>query len=257
MSLQQTAARAVGTSWFNADSFLANLRRVNLFCGGYGSGKTEVAVNFALHLAARGKRVSIADLDIVNPYFRSREVRGEMREYGIEVLVPSEEFINADLPIIQPEIKGALENRGGYVVLDLGGDPVGARVMLSLAGGLARADYTGFLVLNSRRPRTGDAEGAAAMMRSIETASGVRIRGIVVNSHLIDETSAGVIEEGIRLAEEVGASTGSRVAFVVVERRMLDVFRAEACRYPVMVLDRFMLKPWEPSNWLGKQRINI
>ncbi len=254
---QQSSLPADGVDWYNAADLLARLRRVNVFCGGFGSGKTEVAVNFALHLARAGHRLSIADLDIVNPYFRSREVRAQMRAAGITVIVPDERLINADLPIVQPEIGGAIGQSRGYVVLDLGGDPVGARVMSSLAGQVDSQELTGYLVLNSRRPFTATVAAARQMLDGIRQAAGVAISDIVVNSHLIDETTAAVIEEGIELAEELGQSTGTRVAFVAVERRLLDQFDAASCRYPVMVLDRLMLKPWERSNWLGRYRINI
>jgi hypothetical protein len=255
--LQQPVEVPAGVDWFNAEALLAGLRRVNVFSGGFGSGKTEVAVNFALHLAGAGRRVSIADLDIVNPYFRSREVRGQMRAQGVDVLVPDERLVNADLPIVQPEVAGALEQSQGLVVLDLGGDPVGARVMASLSRHIRGNDLAAFLVLNSRRPFTATVESARKMMEDIGRAAGVAVTDIVVNSHLIGETTTGVIEEGIALGEELGRVTGTRVAFVAVERRLLDRFDGQACRYPVMVLDRLMLKPWEQSNWLGKYRVNI
>jgi hypothetical protein len=95
------------------------------------------------------------------------------------------------------------------------------------------------------------------MMADIALSARTPITDLVVNSHLIEETSAAVIDEGIALAEAVSRETGARVAFVAVERRLLDRFDAGACPYPVMVLDRLMLKPWEPSNWLGRYRVNI
>jgi len=257
MSQTEPQVRAAEPGWFNSDSFLSGLRRVSIICGGYGSGKTEVAVNLAVRLVEAGRVVSIADLDIVNLYFRSREVRQQMRSYGISVLIPGENLVNADLPIVLPEIRGALEESPGHVILDLGGDPVGARVMRSLSGALKPSDYTGFIVLNSRRPRTGTVDGARQMVDEIENTSGIAVTDIIANSHLIEETDASVIDEGIRLAEEVGRASSRRVALVTVERRMLSRFDAKACRYPVLVLDRLLLKPWEPSNWLGKHRINI
>src|SRR5512139_3009130 len=98
-------------NWFNADSFLRELSRINIFCGGFGSGKTEVAVNFSLRMRELGRKVSIADLDIVNLYFRSREVREQLRNQGIDVLVPNEALVNADLPVIVPEVRGAIEGQ--------------------------------------------------------------------------------------------------------------------------------------------------
>ena len=226
------------------------------------------------------RRVSIADLDIVNLYFRSREVRDQLRSKGIEVIVPSGALADADLPIIVPEIKGAIEGQrmrdeGGrmnaevpeaqspkskvqsrpLVVLDLGGDPAGARVMASMAGAMRPEEYSTFFVLNSRRPFTATVATAQQMMAGISAAARIKVDRIVVNSHLIDETTPAVIDEGIALGRALAQATGAEIAFVAVGRAMLERFDAAACGYPVMVLDRLMLKPWEPSNWLGKYRI--
>ena len=262
-----TISAQPSSNWFNARGFLRELKRVNIFCGGFGSGKTEVAVNFSLRMRELGRRVSIADLDIVNLYFRSREVRDQLRQRGIEVIVPSGALVNADLPIVQPEIKGALESGGtGFgdsphtgtvpiTVLDLGGDPAGAKVMASMAGAMRPEDYSGLFVLNSRRPFTATVAAAQEMMAGISDAARINVDRIVVNSHLIDETTPAVIDEGIALGEALAKATGARIAFVAVQRTLLERFDAGKCGYPVMVLDRLMLKPWEPSNWLGKFRI--
>ena len=109
-------------------------------------------------------------------------------------------------------------------------------------------------VVNSRRPFNGTADAVVRVIADIEAASGMRIGKLVVNSHLIDQTDRAVIEEGIRLAEEVTRNTAASIAFVAVERRILKCFDAEGCGYPVMVLDRMMLKPWENSGSLGSDR---
>jgi len=243
--------------WIGAERFLAGLPRVTLFCGGFGSGKTEIAVNFALHLAGGGSRVSIADLDIVNLYFRSREKRAQLEARGVRVLLPGDRLEAADLPIIQPEVKGAIERSDGFVVLDLGGDPVGARVMASIAPSIRPAEMRAMFVVNSRRPFTLTAEATARTMAEIGGTGGFGIDSLVVNSHLGDETSAATILEGIGLAEAVEASTGVGIAFVAVERRMLREFDAEGCGYPVMVLDRQMLKPWERAERLGRDKFKL
>lgn len=243
-----------GRRWFGARTLLASLKRVTIFCGGYGSGKTEVAVNFAVHLAASGVPTKVGDLDIVNPYFRSREVRQELRRRGVEVLVPDEALVEADLPIIKPEIRGAIETGEGHLVLDLGGDPAGARVMASLAGVLREGSYDGLFAVNSRRPFTSTATAAIRMMDGITAAAGFRITGLVVNSHLIEETTAETIDEGIGIAEEIEKRAGVPVAFVAVERRMLLAFDARRCRHPVMVMERLMLKPWEEPERPGSRK---
>lgn len=245
-----------GPVWLNAGGLLTGLRRLVMFCGVFGSGKTEVAVNFAIGLRQQGRLVTVADLDIVNPYFRSREVREQLAGFGVDVIVPAERLVNADLPIIQPEVRGALERSAGNVVLDLGGDPVGARLMASFAGLVRPEELDGLFVFNSRRPRTLTAADAARMMAEISSAAQVRLTGIVINSHLVGETTPEVIGEGIALGEELSAIARTPVAFVTVERRLIDRFDSARCPHPVMVLERLMLKPWEPSNWLGRRPIN-
>lgn len=231
--------------WMNADRFLKTLRRVNLFVGGYGSGKSEVAVNFALSLTGAGSTIKIGDLDIVNPYFRSREVRHILGEYGVELLFPPVEIMESDLPLINPEISGALKNLNGSLVLDIGGDAVGARVLASLSGVLPANGLNCFFVLNSRRPFSTTVVEVKKMIRGIEEASGIGVTHLVPNSHLIDETTEAVIEEGIVLAEAVKKETGKEIGFVVVERQMLKELNLNCISYPVLVINRQLLKPWE------------
>lgn len=245
------------TRWYNARSFVSGLPRINLFTGGYGSGKSEIAVNFALSLREQKKPVIIADLDTVNPYFRSREVREVLEAQGIRVLVPPREMMETDLPMIGPEIKGALMNQIGYLVLDLGGDPVGARVIASLVGGRDPGDYSGFFVLNSRRPFTDTVEGVKRLINRIEEAAGLEITHLVVNSHLIEETSVMVIQEGIALAEKVGNSMNKPIGFIAVERRLIRDLDLKSIGYPVLVLDRLLLKPWEQTEVLGPRLFKI
>jgi hypothetical protein len=256
-SVSKSVEPAAGKRWFNAGRFLFGLRRINLFAGGYGSGKSEVAVNFALSLAEQGKRVSIADLDVVNPYFRSREARTVLKGFGINVLVPPEEVMATDLPMVQPEIKGEMLRGDSFVVIDLGGDPVGARVMASIASGIDTFDINVFFVLNSRRPFTSTVKEVSELMKGIENSSGLPITHIVVNSHLIEETSGAIIKEGIELAERVGAVTGKPIGFVAVEQSVLEDFDFNDCPYPVLVLRRLLLKPWEGQERLGPQREGI
>jgi RecA/RadA recombinase len=226
-----------------------------MICGGYGSGKTEVAVNLAVRLRETGRAVKVADLDIVNPYFRTREARRQLRALGIDVLMPSETLVYADLPVVQPEVRGEMERGSSVLILDLGGDAAGARLLASLAPKVPDSEYAGCLVLNARRPATSTVAGSVAMIDSVRAASGARITHLVANTHLGDETSPKIIEEGVALVTAVREEIGLDVAFVAVERRLVGDFDVGSCPYPVMVMDRMMLKPWEVSNWLGSRRL--
>lgn len=233
------------------------LRPLVVFSGGFGSGKTEVAVNFALSMVGGAERVAVVDLDIVNPYFRSRSVKEQLHFRGVDVILPDEALLDADLPVVQPEVRGAISEPRGLVVLDLGGDPVGARVLASLIDKSAHERLDAFFVFNSRRPRTRNADLATRMMREIDGAAGVSFTGIVVNSHLIGETTAEVIAEGIGMAEELANGMGVPIVFVAVGAPLPDTFDPRGCKYPVLVMERLLLKPWEPSNWLGRHRIDV
>ncbi len=243
--------------WIHADQFLKGLHRVNIFVGGYGSGKSEVAVNFAISLTEHGRTVKIGDLDIVNPYFRSREARTVLKEFGVELLLPPPEIMESDLPLIQPEIVGALQNPTGFLVLDIGGDSVGARVLASMRGKILEDNFDCFFVLNSRRPFSGTVAEVKKMVEAIEQASSVLVTYLAINSHLIEETSQEVIEEGIQLAEAVQKEIKKPIGFVAVERRMLNEFDVSWLPYPVLVLDRQLLKPWETREKLGSGKFKL
>jgi len=216
-----------------------------IIVGNYGSGKTEIAVNLAIALQKSGKEVSIADLDIVNPYFRCREAQDAMREHGIRVVIPSGAHQFADLPIVVPEIKGMLHPAPGAVSLfDVGGDDVGATLLSSFNEALGGQPYSLLQVINSRRPFTDTVEGCLQMKTAIERASRLKVGGYVVNSHLIDETTPEVILEGVRLSRELVDMTGVPIACVAVMEDFVDEEAIRALDEPILVLRRMMLPPW-------------
>jgi hypothetical protein len=221
-------------------------KRVIVFAGAYGSGKTEVAVNYAQGLAtSQSKPVSIIDLDIVNPYFRSREAASDLETQGVHVIMPHNDMCHADLPIILPEIRGEIERSDGIVIVDVGGDDVGSRVLSSMVDAFAPKGYEFLIVLNARRPFTSDVAGSLRMMRDIETSSRLKFTGIVSNSHLIGETTAAVVIEGYKLAEEIGRAAEIPVVFVSVVAEVAQQLDADVVAAPVFALTRRMLKPWE------------
>jgi len=219
--------------------------RVIAIVGSYGSGKTELSVNLALQLAASGRRVQIADLDIVNPYFRCREARGLMEAHGIRVVVPPGAQAWADLPIILPEIRGMLHPPAGMVtILDVGGDDVGARSLASFRTSIGDGEYELWQVINAKRPFTGTVDGCVRMMRAVEGASRWRVTGLVVNSHLIDETRADTVMDGWRLAQAVRARTGLPICGVAVMGALAEAPELAAIDVPILRLRRHMRPPW-------------
>jgi hypothetical protein len=224
--------------------------RLVMVVGNFGSGKTEVAVNLAIGLSRTGRRVQIADLDIVNPYFRCREARQLMEEHAIRVVVPPGAQAYADLPIILPEIAGMLRPPGGTTsIFDVGGDDVGAKVLSSLQPSIPEGGYQLWQVINSRRPFTGTVEGCIAMQRAVEKASRLRVTGLIANSHLIEETTPETILEGWRLACRVSEETGLPVRCAAVMEQWASAPELEEIEAPVLMMRRYMLPPWiEPAD---------
>ena len=165
-------------------------RDIIVIVGGYGSGKSEVSVNLARNLVRTTDRpVTIADLDIVNPYFRSRETAQALGALGIRSLVPEGEMAQADLPIVIPQIKGAIQAPQGPLILDVGGDDAGATILKSLADAFTPGGYELLLTVNAYRPFTSDVAGTTKVMSEIETAGGLDFTGLISNSHLIEQTT--------------------------------------------------------------------
>jgi len=232
------------------DAALQPLERVVIITGNYGSGKTEVAVNWTLHLAQSGVAgLSIADLDVVNPYFRCREAAALLERFGVQVVVPRGEHFHSELPIILPEIKGLLQREDGIAVLDVGGDDVGARVLHSFAGFFRAHEM--LQVVNAFRPFTDTVAGCLRIQDEIQESSGLRMTGIIANAHLMDETGVETILRGAELAVEVAERRGLLLRFVTAERSLA----AEVARrsgLPVLPLDRWMLPPWKsPPRTVG------
>ena len=213
--------------------------------GSYGSGKTEVSVNLAIAVASAGRKVQIADLDIVNPYFRCREARLLMEQYDIRVVVPPGAQEYADLPIVLPEIAGMLQPPPGVLSLfDVGGDDVGARVLSSLRPRIVDGQYELWQVINSRRPFTGTVEGCLNMLREMELASRLKVTGLLVNSHLIEQTTIEVVLEGWSLAREVAEKSGLPIRCVAAMEHLADAPEIAGIEAPLLRLQRHMLPPW-------------
>ena len=218
-------------------------RRISIITGHYGTGKTELSVNLALALAAEGKRVMLADLDIVNPYFRSRERRPQLEAAGIQVISSSQACSDADVPALPAELLAILENRNIRGILDIGGDPVGARVLARFQPKIVQEDYQLIFVLNANRPEVREAEHAIAYLRSIEAVTGLTCSGIVNNTHLCGETTPAEIRKGAALAEAVSRQTGIPILCHTAEVRFADA--VSDLREPVFPITINMKKPWE------------
>ena len=160
-------------------------KRLTIFAGHYGSGKTNLAVNYALALKKQGYPVKIADLDIVNPYFRTKDSEKELAEAGIPLISPAYANSNVDLPALPQELYSLVQRRDFHAVLDVGGDDRGAYALGRYTPYiLEENDYRMVFVANFYRPLTQTPEEALEVMREIEMACGIRFTCIVNNSNL-------------------------------------------------------------------------
>ena len=184
-------------------------KRVTLFAGHYGSGKTNIAVNYALLLAREGKRAAIADLDIVNPYFRTKDSAAELAAAGVDLISPQFANTNVDLPALPAEAYRLVEDKSLFAVMDIGGDDRGAYALGRYTPFLLEEnDYQMAFVANPCRPLTRTPEEAMAVMREIEAAGGLPFTAIVNNANLAHETTPETVLEAIPYMEKLSELSG-------------------------------------------------
>ena len=211
-------------------------KRVTLFAGHYGSGKTNIAVNFSLWLARQGKRTAIGDLDIVNPYYRAKDSQRELEAAGVWVIASAYANSNVDVPALPQEMYALTEDRATWAVLDIGGDDRGALALGRYVPAIVREnDYDMLFVFNACRPLTRDAQSALGILREIENACRLPFTGIVHNTNLGRETTADTVLSALPALGELAALSHLPVIFTAARE---DI----AARLPEDIGEIFPLK---------------
>lgn len=186
---------------------MLNDKRIRIIIGHYGSGKSEFSVNYAVKLAKQGRKVALADLDIVNMYFRSRESAKEMEDLGIKVIGSQVDAPAVEVPSISAEVYTPLQDQAYDLILDVGGDHVGARALGRYVDYFQKGNYDMFFVLNGNRPETQTVEKVLEYMVKIQDVSRAKITGLVNNTHLLKATSSEDVLRGNKLALQVQEKT--------------------------------------------------
>lgn len=229
-----------------------NNKRITLFAGHYGSGKTNISVNYALWLKEKYEKVVIADLDIVNPYFRSKDSEKHLEERGIHLI--SSEFANSnvDVPAMPAEAYAIIDNKQTVAVIDVGGDDRGALAMGRYAPAiLEENDYEMLFVINKYRPLTPDCASTLAVMREIETACSMKFTGIVNNSNLGDETDEDVVMNSVAYADEVSKASGLPIRMTTVKEELYDTLKDKVVNCtPIKLYVRQSWAKQEEDLWL-------
>jgi len=184
-------------------------KRLTLFAGHYGSGKTNIAVNYALHLAKEGKQVCIADLDIVNPYFRTKDSAAVLEAAGIHLISPAFANTNVDLPALPAEAYRLVTDKSIYGIMDIGGDDRGAYALGRYVPAMREENnYRMIYVANCYRPLTRTPQDALEVMREIEAACGLKFTDIVNNSNLASETTPQTVMDSLPFIDELSRISG-------------------------------------------------
>jgi len=222
-----------------------SLNGIVAIVGNYGSGKTEVAINLAVNRKRAGLDVRIADLDLVNPYFRTREARHTLEALGINVVLPPKEYLQADLPILSPTIAGMIRQPDGLTLLDVGGDDAGATVLAALGDAFVGLDVNLLQVVNPLRPQTATVEGCLKIKAEIETAAKLTISGLIGNANLIDDTEPQVIYDGYEFLKKLSTASGLPLEFITVAQELLEQIAVERFGCPILPIARQLVPPWK------------
>ncbi|MBQ7245516.1 MAG: hypothetical protein IJS33_01170 [Firmicutes bacterium] len=224
--------------------------RITAIAGHYGSGKSEVSINYALYIAEKlgsDTDITLFDLDIVNPYFRSRERRDLLEENAIKVVSSAESFPDVDLPYMPPEMTSLFQDKSRLGVMDIGGDPAGARVLarygIELNKVLKSGEAEFFCVINANRPMTKTKDEAASYVKSIRDTAGASVTGIINNTHFFWETQPEDIYRGAELSTAVSEELEIPVVFHAVERSLAE--RLDRDIGAILPMSIYLKKPWE------------
>ena len=196
-------------------------KRLTLLCGHYGSGKTNVAVNLAFYLKEQYNNVVVADLDIVNPYFRTKDSIEDFKARGIELICSEYANTNVDIPALPANMYRLTADKDITAVIDVGGDDRGAYALGRLVPEITAEDnFDMLMVINGYRPLTPDAESTIEVMREIETACGLKFTGLVNNSNIGEETTAKDIIKSIGYANEVSHASGLPIVMTSIKAEL-------------------------------------
>jgi hypothetical protein len=221
------------------------LEGIVVIVGNYGSGKSEVAVNLALHHRQAGMQVRLADLDLVNPYFRSREAAAQLTKLGIDLVLPPRAYVQSELPVLSPAVAGLIRRPGDLAILDAGGDSVGAMVLAALGDAFAKGRCRVLQVVNPLRPATATPAGCRKIRREIEASANLKVTGLAGNANLIDETTAREIIEGYAFMQTLAAESGLPLAFITVAEELRPQVDDSMFDCPVLTIRRQLVPPWK------------
>ncbi len=197
-------------------------KRITIISGHYGSGKTNIAVNLAVDLKKQRSKVAICDIDIVNPYFRTKDSEDLFKEKGIRLICSAYANSNVDIPALPQDMYAVTDDSQLYSILDVGGDERGALALGRLAPKISQEDYDMFYVINKFRPLTRDVDSAYEVMQEIETACRLKFTGVINNSNLGLETTCEDVINSLNYANDFCKKVNLPLIFTSVDKNLYE-----------------------------------
>jgi hypothetical protein len=219
--------------------------KITILSGHFGSGKTEIAINLALAEKQKHEKVAVNDLDIINPYFRSRDVSSLFQQHDVELISPNNRLATSDLPIVSGEIYRVLHDYRYRIIIDAGGDKDGATALGQYYHEWKELNPELLFVLNSNRPYVSTLEGALYTVRQIERASRLKVTGIINNANIASETTMEDIEKGFELGSSLAEELEIPLMYTTIAAHLKIAAEDFAKKNKVIFIQRYMKVPWE------------
>ena len=220
------------------------MQRITIFVGHYGSGKTEVAVNYAIKLKEEGNDVIIVDLDIVNAYYRTKDNEEMLLKKGIEVISPIYANTNVDIPSLPPELMKVFDKKDKKIVFDVGGDDDGAIALGRFFSYFSQEKYEMYAVINTKRPLTDSKENIIMMIDAINVNSRLKSTGVINNTNLSYETTLNDILSGEKIVLEVSNETKLPFIFTSLKEEFVDEYK-KMSGSKLFPIKKYLTLPWQ------------